>query len=91
MGQQHGYAIAARLERVSSGAVQLHMGTLYPGLVRLEARGWISARWGANGFESEHPLVRPHDEGSNSSRKSAPSGTAWRESWPNYWSSAMRS
>ncbi len=45
MGPQHGYAIAARLEQVSSGALQLHMGTLYPGLVRLEARGWISARW----------------------------------------------
>jgi PadR family transcriptional regulator, regulatory protein PadR len=46
MGPQHGYAIAARLEQVSNGALQLHMGTLYPGLVRLEARGWISARWG---------------------------------------------
>jgi PadR family transcriptional regulator, regulatory protein PadR len=46
MGPQHGYAIAARLEQVSSGALQLNMGTLYPGLMRLEARGWISARWG---------------------------------------------
>jgi PadR family transcriptional regulator PadR len=45
MGPQHGYAIAARLEQVSGGALQLNMGTLYPGLVRLEARGWISARW----------------------------------------------
>jgi PadR family transcriptional regulator, regulatory protein PadR len=45
MGPQHGYAIAARLEQVSSGALQLNMGTLYPGLVRLEARGWIVARW----------------------------------------------
>jgi PadR family transcriptional regulator, regulatory protein PadR len=45
MGAQHGYAIAARLERVSNGALQLNMGTLYPGLLRLEARGWISARW----------------------------------------------
>jgi PadR family transcriptional regulator, regulatory protein PadR len=45
MGPQHGYAIAARLEQVSNGALQLNMGTLYPGLVRLEARGWISARW----------------------------------------------
>lgn len=45
LGAQHGYAIAARLEQVSGGALQLNMGTLYPGLVRLEARGWISARW----------------------------------------------
>src|SRR3982751_3780668 len=46
MGPQHGYAIAARLEQVSSGALQLNMGTLYPGLIRLEARGWIAAQWG---------------------------------------------
>lgn len=45
LGQQHGYAIAARLEQVSDGAIQLNMDTLYPGLMRLEARGWITARW----------------------------------------------
>jgi PadR family transcriptional regulator, regulatory protein PadR len=45
MGPQHGYAIAARLEQVSGGALQVNMGTLYPGLVRLEARGWIAAKW----------------------------------------------
>jgi PadR family transcriptional regulator, regulatory protein PadR len=45
LGPQHGYAIAARLEQISDGALQLNMGTLYPGLTRLEARGWISARW----------------------------------------------
>src|SRR6201981_3707862 len=41
----HGYAIAARIEQVSSGAIQLNMGTLYPGLVRLEQRGFIRAEW----------------------------------------------
>lgn len=45
LGPQHGYAVAARLEQVSGGTLQLNMGTLYPGLVRLEARGWISASW----------------------------------------------
>src|SRR4051812_43266613 len=45
LGPQHGYAIAARLEQVSSGALVLNMGTLYPGLTRLEAKGWISAKW----------------------------------------------
>ena len=33
LGPQHGYAIAVRLEQVSSGALQLNMGTLYPGLM----------------------------------------------------------
>jgi PadR family transcriptional regulator, regulatory protein PadR len=45
LGAQHGYAIAARLEQVSGGALQLNMGTLYPGLTRLEAKGWITAKW----------------------------------------------
>ena len=45
LGSQHGYAIAARIEQVSSGAIQLNMGTLYPGLLRLEQRGFIRARW----------------------------------------------
>jgi PadR family transcriptional regulator PadR len=46
LGPMHGYAIAARLEQVSDGALQLNMGTLYPGLIRLEAKDWIMARWG---------------------------------------------
>jgi len=45
LGPQHGYAIAARIEQVSSGAIQLNMGTLYPGLLRLEQRGFIRAQW----------------------------------------------
>ena len=45
MGQLHGYAIAARIEQVSAGAIQLNMGTLYPSLVRLEQRGFVRAKW----------------------------------------------
>jgi PadR family transcriptional regulator, regulatory protein PadR len=45
LGPLHGYAIAGRIEQVSSGAIQLNMGTLYPGLLRLEQRGFIRARW----------------------------------------------
>jgi transcriptional regulator len=46
MGPQHGYAIAARLEQISGGALQLNMGTLYPALMRLEQRGLLRAKWG---------------------------------------------
>jgi transcriptional regulator len=46
MGAQHGYAIAARLEQVSAGALKLNMGTLYPGLMRLEQRGLVRGSWG---------------------------------------------
>src|SRR5215813_4544287 len=46
LGPLHGYAIAARVEQVSSGAIRLNMGTLYPGLMRLEQRGLVRAKWG---------------------------------------------
>ena len=46
LGPLHGYAIAARLEQVSGGALKLNMGTLYPGLLRLEQRGLLRAAWG---------------------------------------------
>jgi transcriptional regulator len=45
LGPLHGYAIAARLEQVSGGALRLNMGTLYPGLMRLEQRGLVRAAW----------------------------------------------
>ena len=46
LGPLHGYAIAARLEQVSGGALQLNMGTLYPALMRLEQRGLLRGNWG---------------------------------------------
>src|SRR5215471_1827624 len=46
MGPLHGYAIAARLEQTSGGALQLNMGTLYPALMRLEQRGLLRGAWG---------------------------------------------
>ena len=45
MGPLHGYAIAERLRQVSGGALRLNMGTLYPGLMRLEQRGLVRGRW----------------------------------------------
>jgi transcriptional regulator len=46
LGPLHGYAIAARFEQVSGGALQLNMGTLYPALMRLEQRGFVRGNWG---------------------------------------------
>src|SRR3982751_4626400 len=46
LGPSHGYSIAARIEQVSNGRMQLNMGTLYPGLMRLEQRGAIRGSWG---------------------------------------------
>jgi PadR family transcriptional regulator, regulatory protein PadR len=46
LGSMHGYGIAQRIQQLSSQMFQLNQGTLYPALLRLEQRGWISAKWG---------------------------------------------
>src|SRR3954469_7683532 len=46
MGPLHGYGIAPRLQQVSDSVLQLNQGTLYPALLRLEQRGWVSSKWG---------------------------------------------
>ena len=46
MGPLHGYAIARRIEQVSGNSLRLNQGTIYPALLRLQQRGWITARWG---------------------------------------------
>src|SRR6188508_2769209 len=48
IGPQHGYGIAQRLMQVSESLLRVNQGTLYPALLRLEQRGWISSRWGTS-------------------------------------------
>src|SRR5262252_5009578 len=48
LGPQHGYGIARRIEQVAQGALELNQGTIYPALLRLEQKGWISSEWGAS-------------------------------------------
>jgi len=44
---QHGWGISERIQQVSSDALSIQQGSLYPALHRLERRGWIKAKWGA--------------------------------------------
>ena len=48
LGSMHGYGIAQRIQQVSENLLQLNQGTLYPALLRLEQRGWISSKWGTS-------------------------------------------
>ena len=48
MGPMHGYGIARRLEQVSENLLEMNQGTIYPALLRLQQRGWISSQWGAS-------------------------------------------
>ena len=45
LGPSHGYAIAQRLQQISKDFFQVHQGSLYPALHRLEDRGWLRAEW----------------------------------------------
>ena len=45
LGPSHGYAIAQRLQRISKEFFQVHQGSLYPALHRLEDKGWLQAEW----------------------------------------------
>jgi PadR family transcriptional regulator len=47
-GQEHGWAIAQRIQQMSNDVLQVGQGSLYPALHRLEYRGWIRAEWGAS-------------------------------------------
>ena len=46
LGALHGWAISERVQQISSDALQIQQGSLYPALHRLERRGWITAHWG---------------------------------------------
>jgi PadR family transcriptional regulator PadR len=48
MGPMHGFGMALRIQQVSEDLLQLNQGTLYPALLRLEQRGWISSKWGVS-------------------------------------------
>src|ERR687887_2068001 len=62
MGSLHGYGIALRLQQVSGDVLRVNQGTLYPALLRLEQRGWISSKWGTsenNRRARYYALTRP--------------------------------
>ena len=48
MGPLHGYGIARRIEQIAQGALALNQGTIYPALLRLEQKGWITSEWGVS-------------------------------------------
>ena len=45
---RHGLAIADRIQQMSKDILRVEQGSLYPALYRLEAQGWIKAKWGVS-------------------------------------------
>src|SRR5438552_1752332 len=47
-GPQHGQGIARAIQQISGDELLVEHGALYPALQRLEARGWVAAKWGTS-------------------------------------------
>src|SRR5262245_53097418 len=47
-GPLHGYAIAQRIHALTSDALQIEEGSLYPALQRILVKGWATADWGVS-------------------------------------------
>ena len=47
-GAQHGQGIARAILETSEDELLVDHGALYPALQRLEAQGWIAAKWGTS-------------------------------------------
>lgn len=45
-GPANGWDLTQSIQAASRGVLSVNYGTLYPALHRLEARGWVSAKWG---------------------------------------------
>ena len=48
LGPLHGYGVARRIEQTSGGQLDVHYGTLYPALLKLEQDGYITSEWGVS-------------------------------------------
>jgi transcriptional regulator len=45
-GPANGWDITQSIQVVSKGALEINYGSVYPALRRLEARGFVKAKWG---------------------------------------------
>ena len=45
LGALHGYGVGQRIAQISDEMLKIEEGSLYPGLYRLERRGWIESEW----------------------------------------------
>jgi transcriptional regulator len=48
LGPTHGFGIARRIEQVAETLVQLNQGSIYPALLRLQQKGWVTTKWGTS-------------------------------------------
>ena len=71
----HGWGISKRVKQLSKDALQVHQGSLYPALYRLEDKGWIEAEWGVS---PEGRKIKFYHLTADGKRAFADERAAWR-------------
>jgi PadR family transcriptional regulator, regulatory protein PadR len=57
-GELHGYAIAQRIHLLSSEALAVEEGLLYPTLQKMLVKGWVTSGWGISETNRKVRLYR---------------------------------
>lgn len=73
---RHGYEIGKLIETGSGGRLTFRIGSLYPVLCRLEARGLITGRWSEKAGERRRRFYRLTPDGRAVLKRQR---TAWEE------------
>lgn len=63
LGSLHGYGVLRRIEQLSSGALLIEEGALYPALWRLERQKLVKAEWGVSDNNRKAKFYSITDEG----------------------------
>ncbi len=75
LGPLHGWGISKRIHALSSDALQVNQGSLYPALYRLEDKGWIVSSPGVSEDGRKVKLYELTEEGR---RHSADERKSWK-------------
>ena len=75
LGPQHGQGIARAIQQTSDEELLVEHGALYPGLQRLEERGWISGKWG---ISTNHRKARFYSLTSAGQRELVKETSKWK-------------
>jgi transcriptional regulator len=76
LGPLHGYAVARRIEQVARGSLALNQGTIYPALLRLQQKGFITSEWGTS---ENNRLARFYSITRNGKRHLAAEADTWHQ------------
>jgi PadR family transcriptional regulator, regulatory protein PadR len=58
LGPMHGWGVTQAIQQLSSDALRVGQGSLYPALHRLEQQGWIDSEWAISDQNQRVKLYR---------------------------------